>query len=61
VKGDDLHLTGLVAAVDGARFIRKEARGPASEAESFGTGLADDVLDSGGREILEEVYQREIT
>ena len=59
--GDELSLTGLVAAVDGTRFIRREARSPVSEAESMGTGLADDVLDSGGREILEEVYCREIS
>jgi len=60
-KGDELTMTGLVAAVDGTRFIRKETAGPASEAESMGTALADEVLDSGGREILEEVYCREIS
>ncbi|RMH61205.1 MAG: hydroxymethylbilane synthase [Zetaproteobacteria bacterium] len=55
-----LHLRGLVGAVDGSRMIRREISGAASDAERLGVTLADQVLDAGGREILEALYAREI-
>lgn len=61
IEGEELTITGLVAAVDGSRFIRKERTGLSSDARSMGTELADEVLDSGGREVLEEVYCRELS
>jgi len=60
VDGDTIHLSGLVASVDGGTIIRKSASGPAAEAEAIGRGLAEEVLDAGGRAILEEVYEQEI-
>jgi hydroxymethylbilane synthase len=49
-------LQGLVASVDGRRVVKSRARGPASEAERLGVILAEELLASGAREILSEVY-----
>jgi hydroxymethylbilane synthase len=59
-EGDEIRLTGLVGSVDGTRIIRDSDQGPASEAALLGDALAARILESGGREILEEVYCREM-
>lgn len=61
VAGDTLTLVGFIASVDGSRSVREIAAGPAAEAQRIGTELADRLLAAGGRQILEEVYQREIS
>lgn len=60
LDGDTVTLTGFVADIDGSRPIRKEVSGPADQAWDLGTRLADEVLAAGAKEILDEVYQREI-
>jgi hydroxymethylbilane synthase len=59
-EGDEVLLTGLVGSVDGTRIIKESDRGPAAEAAQLGDTLANRILEAGGREILEEVYCREI-
>ncbi|MDF1536015.1 MAG: hydroxymethylbilane synthase [bacterium] len=59
-EGDKVALTGLVASVDGRRIIRDTDRGPAADAAKLGSSLAGRILEAGGREILEEVYCREM-
>jgi hydroxymethylbilane synthase len=61
LEGDRLRLRGLVSSVDGGEMVRRERSGPASEPEKLGVALAEEILEAGGRSILEEVYQREIT
>lgn len=56
VNGDSLTMTGLVADLEGKRVVRKERSGNASDAWSLGEALARDVLDAGGKEILDEIY-----
>jgi hydroxymethylbilane synthase len=58
LNGAELHLRGLVGEPDGSRVVRGEMRGPASEAESLGTALAQDLLTRGARAILDKVYGR---
>ena len=60
VTGDQLTLTGFVASVDGSRSLRESITGPVHECERLGIELAERLLRNGAREILEEVYQREI-
>jgi hydroxymethylbilane synthase len=55
VRGEQLHLRGLVAALDGSRLVRDGIRGPASGGDELGTELAERVLAAGGAQILEEV------
>lgn len=60
VEGDVLRLVGFIAAVDGQRSIKGEISGAVEQCEELGILLADRLLASGGKEILEEVYQREL-
>jgi len=56
VKGDTLIMDVLIASVDGQRLIRDTIQGPASEAESLGSQLAEKLLAQGGDRILNEIY-----
>jgi hydroxymethylbilane synthase len=56
MEGETLILTGMVADLKGVRLIRKEMRGDARQPEFVGESLAEVVLQSGGREILAEIY-----
>ncbi|MEW6218252.1 MAG: hydroxymethylbilane synthase [Thermodesulfobacteriota bacterium] len=58
VAAGQVTLTGLVAAVDGSRLVKRARTAPAAEAEALGWDLAGEILDAGGREILEAVYGR---
>jgi hydroxymethylbilane synthase len=60
VTGDQLTLTGFIAAVDGSRSLKESIIGPVEACEHLGCELAERLLRNGGKEILEEVYQREI-
>jgi hydroxymethylbilane synthase len=60
VTDGELRLVGFIAAVDGSRSVRGEISGPVEACERLGADLADRLLAQGGREILEEVYQREM-
>lgn len=55
--GGELHLRGLVGNLDGSVLIRGSRRGGPLDAEVLGVSLAEELLDRGGREILEEVYR----
>jgi len=56
MEGGTLILTGMVADLKGVRLIRQEMRGDARQPELVGESLAEVVLQSGGREILAEIY-----
>jgi hydroxymethylbilane synthase len=46
--------------VDGKRTLKESIIGPVDSCEYLGCELAERLLRNGGKEILEEVYQREI-
>ncbi len=56
VSGERLELEAVVALPDGTRTIRRASCGPVSEAARLGRALGQELLDAGGREILEQVY-----
>ena len=56
VDGDQVTLTGLVASVDGTEVIKRSMIGTANEAQALGLKLAEQLLDLGAKEILDEVY-----
>ncbi|MBU1709034.1 MAG: hydroxymethylbilane synthase [Proteobacteria bacterium] len=58
--GDTLHLTGLVAAVDGGIVLKKKASADPSKAKEMGVELAEALLDLGAKEILSEVYGNDV-
>ena len=55
-QGEELTLDGLVASVDGKRYVRYSLSGSAQEAESLCTKVAEELLDRVGRPILQEIY-----
>ncbi|WP_371187930.1 hydroxymethylbilane synthase [Thalassotalea maritima] len=56
VEGDNLHLRGLVGAIDGSDILQDEVHGKISEGEALGQQLAERLLSSGADKILTEVY-----
>ncbi|GAB7218898.1 hydroxymethylbilane synthase [Vibrio comitans] len=55
---DQLYLRGLVGKPDGTEIIRAEIRGERSQAVAMGEELAQELLASGAKEILSEVYNQ---
>lgn len=59
VKDGRLTLTGLVASIDGAKFLKKTVVCNPEESEKVGISLADDLIIQGAGKILNEVYNHE--
>jgi hydroxymethylbilane synthase len=55
LEGDSLTLTGIVASLDGQKFVKDSVTGPATEAERLGTELAQRLRQQGAQEILNEI------
>jgi len=55
-----LVLDGLVGSVSGDRIIKSHIEGSPKDAESLGLKLAEDLLSRGAKEILDEVYGKDI-
>ncbi|WP_022664568.1 hydroxymethylbilane synthase [Desulfospira joergensenii] len=53
IKDEEVRLTAVVASEDGTTLVREEILSPAGDVEEFGQQLANQVLDRGGRKILE--------
>jgi hydroxymethylbilane synthase len=56
LQGECLTLEGLVASLDGKRYVRCSLDGSTSEAEVIGTKVAEELLDRGAQPILQEIY-----
>lgn len=55
--GGKLNLRGLVGSIDGTRILRSEVSGPPEQAEKLGITLAENLLNMGAGEILDEIYR----
>ncbi len=53
VAGKELKIDGLVASRDGKQIVRQQISGPIADAERLGNELAQRLLESGARELLE--------
>jgi hydroxymethylbilane synthase len=54
--GKEVHLRGLVGAVDGSEIIESEITGPIEQGEVLGHTLAQELLSRGADRILQQVY-----
>jgi hydroxymethylbilane synthase len=54
--GKEIHLRGLVGAVDGSEIIESEITGPIEQSEVLGHTLAQELLSRGADRILQQVY-----
>ena len=48
IEGTQLTLEGLIASVDGKRYLRKQITGPAEQSDQLGVELAESLLAMGG-------------
>jgi hydroxymethylbilane synthase len=55
-----LMIDGLVGSISGDRIIRGHIEGKPEQAEQFGVLLAEDLLSRGAKEILDEVYKKNV-
>ncbi len=60
IHNGGLEISGMVASFDGNKLLKSTLKGPEEKAESLGIELAEKLLKSGAREILEEVYGRRL-
>ena len=60
LSNDKLSMDGLVGSVSGDRIIKSHIEGSPKDAESLGLKLAEDLLSKGAKEILDEVYGKNI-
>jgi len=58
LRGGRIILQGLVGSLSGKEIIRGARHGEPEEAESLGIALADEILERGARNILDDVYKR---
>ncbi|MEA5626849.1 hydroxymethylbilane synthase [Nostoc sp. UHCC 0251] len=56
ISGENLTLTGIVASVDGKKFVKDTVTGIANNAEALGTELAQLLRQQGAQEILSEIF-----
>jgi len=57
VDGEQVHLRGLVGAIDGSEILRDEISGHVDDAEKLGIELAKKLLAQGADKILADVYR----
>jgi hydroxymethylbilane synthase len=51
-QGDEIHMTGFVASIDGSEIVHAEVRGSASHPEALGQTLANQLIALGADHIL---------
>jgi len=59
LHGAQLHLRGLVGAPNGSIMLRAQADGSDSDPEALGERVANELLQQGASEILEQVYREQ--
>jgi hydroxymethylbilane synthase len=56
VDGDTIFIIAVIVSPDGTQLIKQAKQGPVSEAALLGQLLAEQLLDMGGKQILDAVY-----
>jgi hydroxymethylbilane synthase len=55
LNGAGIEMEAIVSSLDGHRILRRRSRGSAAHPEVLGRRLADELVNAGGTEILDEV------
>jgi hydroxymethylbilane synthase len=55
IRGNDLHLDAVIGSLDGKRIVKGNRTGGHADAEQIGIELAEELLNRGGKEILNEI------
>jgi hydroxymethylbilane synthase len=56
VSNGALFLVALIVSPDGVQLVRKETQGPVADTAALGRALGEQLLASGGKQILDAVY-----
>ncbi len=59
IKSDKLKLMGMVASLDAKEYIYRETECPTEDAGLAGENMAKDILEAGGKKILDNIYHEE--
>jgi hydroxymethylbilane synthase len=57
IIGNEIQLDAVIGSLDGRKIVRGKKIGIITQAEQIGIDLAKELLDRGGKEILEEIRQ----
>jgi hydroxymethylbilane synthase len=55
INGNNIIITAFLSDISGENFIRKTTTGPVEKAESQAKKLAEEILNTGGKEILQDL------
>jgi hydroxymethylbilane synthase len=55
ITGSDIHIRAFISEVEGKNFIGREIAGRAEDAEKIAENIAKELLEAGGKEILESL------
>jgi hydroxymethylbilane synthase len=55
IVGGDIHICAFISDLEGENFIRQELAGPVDDAERLAEEIAKELLEAGGKEILESL------
>ena len=58
IENNQLHLRGLVGAIDGSEIVRHQLTGTITQGEQLGQQLAEILLSQGADKILKQVYEQ---
>jgi len=58
ITGSNIEIHAFISDVEGKNFIERQTIGPVSEADSLAKQIANELLEAGGREILENLKSR---
>lgn len=60
IDGDQIHLEGVVGNLDGSKNLRERISGDISDANALGARLAEQMIEKGAGEVLEEVRREAV-
>ena len=58
IQDSEIHLTGMVASIDGKRLIKDESTGNINYPEEVGKKLAEKLKLKGADKILSEIFEQ---
>lgn len=58
IAGNEIEITAFISDKDGRTFLKEKVRGPLEQSIALAERLANILLDSGGREILDKLESR---
>ncbi|MHC4204405.1 MAG: hydroxymethylbilane synthase, partial [Planctomycetota bacterium] len=55
IAGSEIHIRAFISDLEGTNFISRELAGPADDAENLAETIANELLEAGGKKILESL------